>query len=202
MVKFRRLLSGCLATVLICAFPIPVYASENTTESEEISITTTEAERDAAFEKAMGEILEKIEKENSVTRGPKYRYKTVYKTYKYKTLSGYAGNQTKGGYKFPTGGGFWFTDSGGPTVSGTVSVGLPKSYDMVSVSINLGKSGSSGKFVLVPSSKYYYKLYISKKIELRPYITYRAPVGTEKWEIYIGGAVPVVYSVAASARKV
>lgn len=202
MVKFRRLISVCLVTVLICAFSIPAYASENSIESKEISITTTEAERDAAFEKAMEEILENIEKENSVTRGPKYHYKTVYKTYKYKILSGYAGNQPKGGHKFPTGGGFWFTDSGGPTVSGTVSVGLPKPYNMVSVSINLGKSGSSGTFVLVPSPKYYYKLHISKKMELRPYITYRAPVGTKKWEVYTGGAVPVVHSITARAKKV
>lgn len=203
MIKIRRLLSICLVTVLTGAFSIPAYASaENSTEPEEVCFTTTEAERDAAFEKAMGEILEKIENENPVARGPKYHYKTEYKAYKYTTLSGYAGNQVAGGYKFPTGGGFWFTDSGGPSVSASVSVGLPKPYDMFSVSINLGQKGSSGLWVSVPSSSSYYKLYISKKMELRPYITYRARVGTENWEIYSGGAVPVVYSVSASARKV
>lgn len=202
MVKLRRLLSVSLVTVLTFVFSITTYASENTTEPEEVCITTTEAERDAAFEKAIGEILENIEKENPVTRGPQYHYKTEYKPYKYKTLSGYAGNQVAGGYKFPTGGGFWFTDSGGPTVSGTVSVGLPKPFDMVSVSINLGQKGSSGLWVSAPSSSYYYKLYVSKKMELRPYITYRARVGTENWEVYSGGAVPVVYSVTASAKKV
>lgn len=203
MIKFRRLLSICLVTVLTGAFSIPAYASaDNPTEPEEVCITTTEAERDAAFEKAMGEILEKIEKDNAVTRGPQYHYKTEYKSYKYTTLSGYAGNQVAGGYKFPTGGGFWFTDSGGPSVSGSVSVGLPKPFDMVSVSINLGQKGSSGLWVSVPSSSYYYKLYVSKKMELRPYVTYRARVGTENWEVWAGGAVPVVYSVSASAKKV
>lgn len=122
MVKIRRLFSVCLVIVLTCVFSISAYASKNSTEAKGICITTTEAERDAAFEEAMRKILNNIEKENSLARGPKYHYKTVYKTYKYKTLSGYAGNQVKGGYKFPTGGGFYFTDSGGPTVSGTVSV--------------------------------------------------------------------------------
>ena len=81
-------------------------------------------------------------------------------------------------------------------------MGLPKPYDIVSVSINLGKKGTSGLWVAVPSSSSYYKLYVSKKMELRPYITYRAPVGTENWEVYVGGAVPVVYSVTASAKKI
>lgn len=203
MVKFKCLLSVCLVTVLTCAFSIPTYASTlNPTDPEEVCMNTTEAERDAAFEKAMGEILAKIENENSVTRGPQYHYKTEYKAYKYTTLSGYAGNQVAGGYKFPTGGGFWFTDSGGPSVSASVSVGLPKPYDMFSVSINLGQKGSSGLWVSVPSSSYYYKLYISKKMELRPYVTYRARSGTENWEVWNGGAVPVVYSVSASAKKV
>ena len=201
MRKVKGLLSICLATVIVCCFSIQTYASDTSIEPEEVCITTTELERDAAFEKAMNEILENLEKENALTRGPKYRYKTEYKSYKYTTLSGYAGNQVSGGYKFPTGGGFWFTDSGGPEVSGSVNVGLPKPFDMVSVSINLGKKGTSGLWVSVPSSSYYNKLYVSKKMELRPYITYRAPVGTENWEVYLGGAVPVVYSVTASAKR-
>lgn len=202
MRKFRSLLSICLVIMLSCCLSISAYASDLLTEPEEVCVTTTESERDAVFEKAMSEILESMEQENSLTRGPKYRYKTDYKPYKYKTLSGYAGNQVAGGYKFPTGGGFWFTDSGGPEVSGSVNVGLPKPYDIVSVSINLGKKGTSGLWVAVPSSSSYYKLYVSKKMELRPYITYRAPVGTENWEVYAGGAVPVVYSVTASAKKI
>ena len=201
MRKFRNLLSICLALILSCCLPISTYASDTSIEPEEVCITTTESERDAAFEKAMDEILENMEQENLLARGPSYRYKTDYKPYKYTTFSGYAGNQVAGGYKFPTGGGFWFTDSGGPEVSASVNVGLPKPYDMVSVSVNLGKKGTSGLWVSVPSSSSYYKLYVSKKMELRPYITYRAPVGTEDWEIYVGGAVPIVYSVTASAKK-
>lgn len=83
-----------------------------------------------------------------------------------------------------------------------MSVGLPKPFDMVSVSINLGQKGSSGLWVSVPSSSYYYKLYVSKVMELRPYVTYRARVGTENWEVWDGGAVPIVYSVSASAKRV
>lgn len=201
MRKFKSLLSICLTLIMACCLSIPTYASNTSTDPEEVYIITTESERNAAFEKAMNEILENMEQENTLTRGPKYRYKTEYKSYKYTTLSGYAGNQVAGGYRFPTGGGFWFTDSGGPEVSASVSVGLPKPFNMVSVSVNLGKKGTSGLWVSAPSSSYYYKLYVSKKMELRPYITYRAPIGTENWEVYMGGAVPVVYSVTAKAKR-
>ncbi|HHW94921.1 MAG TPA: hypothetical protein GX736_03195 [Mogibacterium sp.] len=201
MKKKRTLISIFLILMLVCGTMMTAYASENLSESQDIQIATTEEERDAFFEEAMVDILNNLEKENSL-RGPKYHYKTVYKPYKYKTLSGYAGNQVQGGYKFPTGGGFWFTDSGGPTVSGSVNIGLPKPYDFISVSINLGKKGSSGLWVKAPSNKYYYKLYVSKVMEMRPYIIYRAPAGTNNWKIYSGGAVPIVYSVTSSAKKV
>ena len=187
--------------MLSCCLSIPAYASNILIEPEGVCITTTEPERDAAFEKAMSEILENMEQKNLFARGPRYHYKAEYKPYKYKTLSGYAGNQVVGGYKFPTGGGFWFTDSGGPEVKGSVNVGLPAPFNVVSVSINLSKKGTSGLWVSAPSTSSYYKLYVSKKMELRPYITYRAPVGTENWEVYVGGAVQAVYSVTASAKK-
>lgn len=106
------------------------------------------------------------------------------------------------GDRFETDWGFGFTDSGGPSVSASVNIGLPKPYDYFSVSINLGTSGTKGKFVEVPTTEHYYKLYVEKTMELRPYITYRAPVGTENWEIYNGGAVPIVYRVNQYAKRV
>ena len=61
----------------------------------------------------------------------KARFKYEHFDYQYKTLKGYAGNQLSGGYKFPTGGGFYFSDSGGPNVSGSVSLSLPAPYNFV-----------------------------------------------------------------------
>lgn len=199
--KFRRLLIIFLSITLTGVMSLPGYASENLPESETV-YTTTKEERDAIFEKAMRDIMEDIEKENSVVRGPKYHFKTEYKPYKYKVLEGYAGNQKPGGERFETGGGFWFTDSGGPSVSASVNIGLPKPYDYFTVSINLGNRGATGKYVEVPTKEHYYKLYVEKTMEIRPYLTYRAPVGTENWELYDGGAVQVVFRVNQYARRV
>lgn len=199
---FKRLLSVGLIAVLTFTVSVPIYASEEMTEPEKVYIETTKEERDAIFEEAMQEILNKTTQDNVVTRGPQYHYKTEYLAYRYVTLRGFAGNQLAGGYQFPTGGGFWFTDSGGPVVSTSVNIGLPAPYNLVSVSVNLGQKGSSGQWVAVPSSNYYYKLYVTKTMEVRPYATYRAPVGTQNWELYNSGAVSVQYSQSAEARRV
>ena len=47
-----------------------------------------------------------------------------------------------------------------------------------------------------------FKLYVSKKMEIRPYAVYRAKSGTQNWELYSVGGVPVTYSVNAYAKKV
>lgn len=195
---FKKGLAFLMTFIIVFAtLSVSVYG-----EAEELVIKTTKEERDAIFEKAISEIMAEITKEDSVARGPKYHYKTEYAPYVYKTLSGYAGNQLEGGYKFPTGGGFWFTDSGGPSVSGSINVSLPAPYNIISVSVNLSKKGTSGLWVSVPSSSSHYKLYVSKEIQVRPYVIYRARVGTENWEVYEGGGVPIVYSIEPSAKKV
>lgn len=203
--KFKRFLSISLIAALTCTCSLPAFASgknADNVESEKICITTTQEERDAIFEEAMKEVLAKTEQESTVTRGPQYHYKTEYLPYRYTTLRGFAGNQVAGGYRFPSGGGFWFTDSGGPVVSTSVNIGLPSPYSFVTVSANLGQKGSSGLWVSAPASNNYYKLYVSKTMEVRPYATYRAPVGTENWQLYNSGAVSVVYQVIPEARVV
>ncbi len=202
MKKFKRVGSICLSIAFMLSISMSAYASDNGTEkqpiSKEVILTTTQEERDAEFER----VMEDIQAHTATPYGPKYRYKTEYLPYSYTTLSGYAGNQVAGGYKFPTGGGFWFSDVGGPTVSGSVSLSLPAPFNIVSVSVNLGQKGDSGVWVSAPTTTAYYKLYVSKVMELRSYIVYRAPVGTENWEVDNAGTVPITYSVTASARKV
>lgn len=115
-------------------------------------------------------------------------------------------NQVAGGYQFPTGGGFWFTDNGGPSVSGSINLSLPAPFNSLSFSINLGQKGSSGLFVTAPDTTHYFKLYVSKEMEITPYVIYRKRVGAEHdsdpWEIDSASVLQSVYSVSASARIV
>lgn len=110
------------------------------------------------------------------------------------------------GYRFPTGGGFYYSDSGGPTVNASASITIPTTLKNVSISfgINLGqRSESSGFFVSVPNKTDYFKLYIEKELEIRPYVVYRKRSGTEgKWEVDHCGSVEVVVSVTSYAKKV
>ena len=171
-------------------------------EESGIVIKTTKEERDQQFNRAMQQIMSKIEEDESGTKGPKYHYKTEYLSYKYKTVGGYAGNQNAGGYRFQTGGGFWYSDSGGPSVSGSISLSFPAPFNVIQFSVSLGNKSSSGQFVTVPNTTDYFKLYVSKKMEIRPYAVYRAKSGTQNWELYSVGGVPVTYSVNAYAKKV
>lgn len=203
MFKFKKLLSISLVLTLLFVFSAQTYASGDPSQSGGVYVTTTQAERDAEFDKKMNEILENMEEENSLERGLKYHFKTEYKPYQYKNLYGFAGNQLSGGYNFPEGGGIWYTTSGGPDVSASFSLGLPAPYDFVSVSVNIGTAGgTTGEFVIFPADSHYYKVYVKKTMELRPYVTYRAPAGTEDWEVYNAGAVSIEYSHSAYPLKV
>lgn len=161
-------------TVLLCLFsisPISLRANElerNTVESDhEIVIENVDELSDAEIDRIMKKETEKyLERvvpgyadEKKVRARP--TYETVYGTAKTVTIGGYAGNQPAGGRRFNTGGGFWFSDSGGPTAS--LNVSFPAPYDLISVSVTLGSVGSSGVFVLAPDTTHYFKLYVSKK---------------------------------------
>ncbi len=141
-----------------------------------------------------------------MTRKQVTEYKTVWLDTEYKTLSGYAGNQYVGGYNFPGGGGFYYSSSGGPSVSGSVSISFPYPYNMVSVSIgtNLGeKSNSVGQYVAVPANSSYYKLYVSKLMEVRPYVVYSRPISNPQagWQVYAKNTHSTVYSMSLRAKK-
>lgn len=130
-------------------------------------------------------------------------WKVEYGSSKTVTVSGYAGNQESGGKRFKTGGGFYYSDSGGPSVS--FSVSFPWPLDIASGSIGLGKSGSSGVFVSVPSKKYFYKLYITKKVKVTPHITYKREKnskGKYVWKKWSSGHNSVVTSTTYEAKKV
>lgn len=96
--------------------------------------------------------------------------------------SGYAGNQVSNGYSFPTGGGFYYSDSGGPDVSFSVTVG----GQFVSGSVNIGvKSDTLGLWVSAPTDNNFYKLYVVKTVEVTPYTVYLKENGV--WTVYYRG---------------
>src|SRR5699024_12216302 len=97
--------------------------------------------------------LNLIEKTNSTQEVPKYsHYDFVYIESKNISGSGYAGNQPVKGKRFPTGGGFYWSSSGGPTVSTSVSFG----GSIVSISMSLGESGDSCRFANAPDKTNYF----------------------------------------------
>ena len=117
-------------------------------------------------------------------------YKYVYSSYK-KLPKKYhlAGNQdARLGYRFKTGGGFYFIDSGGPSIN--VSINFGGKFGKGSIGITFGKrSEKKGLFVSVPSRKYYYKLKVCKKYMVRKYIIYSRQSKDSEWYKFSGGII-------------
>lgn len=131
-------------------------------------------------------------------------YKHEYGRTAYPSTSGYAGNQPSRGTKFPTGGGFYYSDRGGP--SSSISVSFPKPYDNISFSVDLGNSSTSGVFVNAPNKTDYFKLHVTKEYEVKPYIIYRRVyiddfVGYQ-WKEWSSGYSKVHISTIASAKRI
>lgn len=150
-------------------------------------------EKSSDLQKEVDKIIENDIKNNNTIKGPRYKYKTVYLSPIYTNVSGYAGNQLPGGYQFPTGGGFYYSPEGGPTVSGSITVSLPAPYNICSFSINLGTNGSFGTLIYAPSTTGYYKLYVVQTMKVVPYKVLRARVGTNNWQFYVGGSGSSLY---------
>lgn len=150
-------------------------------------------EKSSDLQKEVDKIIEKDIKNNNTLKGPRYKYKTVHLSPIYTNVSGYAGNQLPGGYQFSTGGGFYYSPAGGPTVSGSITVSLPAPFNVCSFSINLGTTGSFGTRINVPSTTGYYKLYVVQTMKVVPYKVLRARVGTNNWQFYTGGSGASLY---------
>lgn len=176
------------------------FAAE-TTEKQVLYCTTGE-ERDRIFEAEMEKVMAELNQQ-SIAKGPQYHYKSENLEYQYKTAGGFAGNQVRDGYRFPTGGGFFYSEDGGPQITLNINFEIPRLPE-TSVSVGLGmKKDTLGQFVSVPNTTDYFKLYVEKEVEIRPYVVYRKRSGMDgEWEVDHTGAVPIVVSVALSAEKV
>ncbi len=112
-------------------------------------------------------------------------------------VSGIPGGQPPGGVQFnsPDGGEIFYIESGGPSIPVSLSVSLPEPYNFVSFTVDLGQK-SNGMTIYslhITDPDHYYKMGVIKRYEIKKYIVYRAPAGTEDWEFDHAGAVPVFY---------
>lgn len=204
----KRTISFILAIVIALTLSITSFAASNdmretkNPRNDKVVITISAEERDRQFNEAMEAIMEKLNG-TAQTQDNIVHFQYEFFDYKYKTLKGYAGNQLPGGYRFPTGGGFYFSDSGGPSTSGSISLSLPAPFNIISFSVNLGqRSTSSGVFVVAPNTTDYFKLYVEKLMEIRPYAIYKQDRDTHQYYLYQVGAVTLTYSVSQYAKKV
>lgn len=140
--------------------------------------------------------------------GPKYSYKTEYLPTQKKTVSNYASNQLSGGvYLSNSGDGIYYVAEGGASVTVGVSVALPKPYNALSFSASVGKvkdNAVSGYVKTLGKQKPgYYKLYLHKTYEVRPFVVYRKPkIGSGGWKIYSADCVAKYVSVRAELKRV
>ncbi len=203
----KKTMAFLLAIITLFLLSAPAFATSNSTwdtvtADDKVVIIVPKEERDRQFNEAMDKIIQELEG-TAETMDNKERFRYEYLDYEYETLGGYAGNQVPGGYRFPTGGGFYFSDSGGPSVSGGVSFSLPEPYNWISISVNLGqRSTSSGVFVEVPNTKDYFKLYVEKVMEIRPIVIYKQNKHTREYEFDSLYAPAFTYSVTQYAKKV
>jgi hypothetical protein len=168
--SFSFVMLGSLTTRTVEAVEDSNYSVVSdyvTNEDGSIELVVPEDEVEQELQKQVEDF---ISSKTGLTRSPTWVNLTqkVIET-KYPVASGYAGNQPTKGKKFPSGGGFYWSSGGGPNVS--VSAG----FAGISVSTNLGKSGTSGNFVNAPNKTRYFKLHVSEKYKVQKVAVYGAP---------------------------
>lgn len=117
-----------------------------------------------------------------------------------KMVSGFSANQPPGGNKFQSGGGFYYSDDGGMPIS--ISVQFPYPFNLLSASVSLGSSTGFGKFVEVPDRTNYYKLFVEKIYDCKPYIVWEVDIATGQKTKYASGMTTILFNVNQYAKKV
>lgn len=158
-----------LATTEGASGPVNTY-------TEVYSEEEVENEIDKDIQRILLEKSKASSTENSLFSVPEYdRYDHVKIESKNVSGEGYAGNQPAGGMRFPTGGGFYWSNSGGPSVSPSISFG----NQVVSIGISLGnRATSGGYFVTAPNKTNYFKLRTRKTYRVTKTAVYGYYTGT------------------------
>ena len=169
------------------------YATED--ELPSYSYQVPEEEQGKILQRNIETIMLKKSLTREVPQYSSYDYVPI--ATKYATGAGYAGNRSISGTRFPTGGGFFWSGSGGPSVSASVSFGITP----ISIGISLGNSSSSGKFVTVPNTTNYFKLRVQKTNKVVQTAVYGYPItgGNRVFLYYIYPST--LYSESAWAER-
>lgn len=193
LIRFNKLIALGLGLIFIFSTVNPLVALATEEKDAEIvdiyTHTYSEEEVDnginADIERILSGKIKSHFSEYTPYSVPQYeRYEYVKIESKYISGEGYAGNQSTKGMRFPTGGGFYWSKAGGPTVSPSISFG----NEVVSMSVSLGTSeASSGYFVTAPNKTSYFKLRSRKTYLVTKTAVYAYPVGssTRKFLYYI-----------------
>lgn len=194
MKTLRRTLFFVISAMMLLSSSIFAFAESGISQDidavEKTTVyvnTMTDDERQVERERQVQEHLYKLKSGEFIILNDPADYKTVWGTAKTVVGSGYAGNQSTW-YSFPTGGGFWYSESGGPTVS--VSASFPEPFNSVSFSVNLGNKSTTGIYVAAPNKVDYFKLWVDKYYEVTPYVVYKKVWDEfygEQWIEYSGG---------------
>lgn len=110
-------------------------------------------------------------------------YKTEYSGWKTVSAKGYPGNQPFGGMMFPTGGGFYISDDGGPVISVALNFpGLPAPFQKYSISVSLGNvSNSGGLYANAPRTDTYYRCVVEREYRVNAYVIYHRSWSEPDW---------------------
>lgn len=201
-----------LTTFVMC-LSVNVYAFAESTYIEKNDIiektlvyenNMTNDEKEMERNRQVQEQIYKLESDKFIIFNDPADYRTEWGQTKTVCAEGYAGNQPAW-FNFPTGGGFWFSDSGGPSVS--VSASFPKPFKNISFSVNLGNKGTSGQYVSLPEDydpEGLYKLWVAKYYEVTPFVVYKRiwdEFEGEKWIEYSGGYSKILTIISSWAKQ-
>lgn len=199
----KRIISLIVLLSLIIPTALsPVYAVH--ASSDQTYIIPQEI-RDANFQQQIEHQINAIQNSISTLRDDRYHtyYNETVET-QIKTVSGFAGQQPSGGVQFETGGSFYWKDSGGPEVNFSVTFSAP--VKVIDLSVGLGisaKSSDSVAYIVnVPASSGFYKLHVTKNMEVRHVIIWETDTRTGVTKKYMDMYPSTLQSYSLGARKV
>jgi len=185
----------------ICMFLILVMvlsmspATALATESQEGDVilfthARSEAELEAELEADVARYLSRMRTNN--------RTRVIQNGTRSTFIEGRPAGQLPGGERFVNGGGWWLSQSGGPTIS--VRVQLPAPWNMISVAANMGTRGTTGTYHNAPDRTNFWHLY--NRVEMRTsYWTIEEEVAPGGWVVFQRGQTTQRWSSTGFARR-
>lgn len=125
-------------------------------------------------------VWNEMQKTNDIRSARMSEWYVEYSSPVYVHATGYAGNQPAKGKSFgDSGGSFFYSASGGPSVSVTATIG--GAWGNISFSIPIGQCADNTSYIINVPGRGYYKLWVDKTICVKPYTLYTKQSGTNTW---------------------